>query len=111
VKRDFFMEPPGWGKHARKFYLWGVCGSGKLTLAAKFRKVFWSRKHVNMDNDITKMEERCVEKQRTIRILVSRQNLPLRRFQHELIPLQPRVDDLCSQLSFSIQAHARSSAP
>src|SRR5690606_7560258 len=32
VKRDFFMEPPGWGKHARKFYLWGVCGSGKLTL-------------------------------------------------------------------------------
>src|SRR5690606_10529048 len=30
VKRDFFMEPPGWGKHARKFYLWGVCGSGKL---------------------------------------------------------------------------------
>src|SRR5690606_6225601 len=31
VKRDFFMEPPGWGKHARKFYLWGVCGSGKLT--------------------------------------------------------------------------------
>jgi len=25
------MEPPGWGKHARKFYLWGVCGSGKLT--------------------------------------------------------------------------------
>ncbi|MEN3449320.1 hypothetical protein ABDH22_31890, partial [Pseudomonas aeruginosa] len=23
--------PPGWGKHARKFYLWGVCGSGKLT--------------------------------------------------------------------------------
>src|SRR5690554_4787990 len=32
VKRDFFMEPPGWGKHARKFYLWGVCGSGKLTV-------------------------------------------------------------------------------
>src|SRR5690554_6538902 len=32
VKRDFFMEPPGWGKHARKFYLWGVCGSGKLTI-------------------------------------------------------------------------------
>src|SRR3546814_17607906 len=31
VKRDFLMEPPGWGKHARKFYLWGVCGSGKLT--------------------------------------------------------------------------------
>src|SRR5690606_27682029 len=31
VKRDFFMQPPGWGKHARKFYLWGVCGSGKLT--------------------------------------------------------------------------------
>src|SRR5690606_23817737 len=31
VKRDFFMEPPGWGKHARKFCLWGVCGSGKLT--------------------------------------------------------------------------------
>src|SRR5690606_29912106 len=31
VKRDFFMEPPGWGQHARKFYLWGVCGSGKLT--------------------------------------------------------------------------------
>jgi hypothetical protein len=57
------------------------------------------------------MEERCVEKQRTIRILVSRQNLPLRRLQHELIPLQPRVDDFCSQLSFSIQAHARSSAP
>ncbi|MDV5222520.1 hypothetical protein RZ767_025840, partial [Pseudomonas aeruginosa] len=37
VKRDFFMEPPGWGKHARKFYLWGVCGSGKLTHAAAFR--------------------------------------------------------------------------
>src|SRR5690606_5419198 len=34
VKRDFFMEPPGWGKHARKFYLWGVCGSGKLTVTA-----------------------------------------------------------------------------
>jgi hypothetical protein len=34
VKRDFFMEPPGWGKHARKFYLWGVCGSGKLTPGA-----------------------------------------------------------------------------
>src|SRR5690606_1061181 len=32
VNRDFFMEPPGWGKHARKFYLWGVCRSGKLTL-------------------------------------------------------------------------------
>ncbi|MGV5347807.1 hypothetical protein ACV4VJ_30995, partial [Pseudomonas aeruginosa] len=28
------MEPPGWGKHARKFYLWGVCGSGKLTASA-----------------------------------------------------------------------------
>ncbi|MGP7922573.1 conjugal transfer protein TraG N-terminal domain-containing protein, partial [Pseudomonas aeruginosa] len=27
------MEPPGWGKHARKFYLWGVCGSGKLTIS------------------------------------------------------------------------------
>jgi len=25
------MEPPGRQKHARKFYLWGVCGSGKLT--------------------------------------------------------------------------------
>src|SRR5690554_1230951 len=34
VKRDFFMEPPGWGKHARTFYLWGVCGSGKLTIPA-----------------------------------------------------------------------------
>src|SRR5690606_28954532 len=32
VKRDFFMEPPGWGKHARKLYLWGVCRSGKLTV-------------------------------------------------------------------------------
>src|SRR5690606_7680466 len=36
VKRDFFMEPPGWGKHARKFYLWGVCGSGKLTMWPSF---------------------------------------------------------------------------
>jgi hypothetical protein len=33
------MEPPGWGKHARKFYLWGVCGSGKLTLVVRPSKV------------------------------------------------------------------------
>ncbi|MDD2770411.1 MAG: hypothetical protein PHT19_16955, partial [Methylococcus sp.] len=31
VKRDFFMEPPGWAKHARKFYLSGVFLMGKLT--------------------------------------------------------------------------------
>src|SRR5690606_16171682 len=30
VNRDFFMEPPG-GKDARKFYLSGVYGEGKLT--------------------------------------------------------------------------------
>ncbi|MCV6435952.1 LysR substrate-binding domain-containing protein, partial [Pseudomonas aeruginosa] len=32
-------EPPGWGKHARKFYLWGVCGSGKLTLEHRLNVV------------------------------------------------------------------------
>src|SRR5690606_19419693 len=40
VDQDFFMKPPGWGKHARKFYLWGVCGSGKLTLLYSSNSAF-----------------------------------------------------------------------
>src|SRR5690606_32887986 len=52
VKRDFFMEPPGWGKHARKFYLWGVCGSGKLTGQLALRR--------NVEGPVREYAERMV---------------------------------------------------
>jgi hypothetical protein len=40
------MEPPGWGKHARKFYLTHVCELGELTRA--YRKAGFRASMVEM---------------------------------------------------------------